>query len=125
MINKLTKIETVHSIDSILHKPKNTVYSKSEYAEVHSKGRKENDELDYNEEFSKDQLKDMVEEAKKMMNGVNRQLSFRVHEGTGRDLIQLVDAETKDVIREIPPEKMLDILAGIWQWAGVLVDRKE
>ena len=85
----------------------------------------ETDKSSYSQEFSKDQLKDMVEESKKVMSGVNRQLSFRVHEGTGRDIIQLMDSEKKEVIREIPPEKMLDILAGIWEWAGILVDRKE
>ncbi|WP_083432830.1 flagellar protein FlaG [Alkalibacterium sp. 20] len=48
-----------------------------------------------------------------------------MHEGTGRTLVQLVERETNEVIREIPPEKMLDVIAGIWKWSGITVDRTE
>src|SRR5690625_5273931 len=124
MIQKLSTVDTVRSIDSILHKPKNTVYSESEYAQTHPLPKSVTDNVEDAQDFSEDQLRNMVEEAKKMMNGVNRQITFKTHEGTGRQLIQLVDTETNEVVREIPPEKMLDVVAGIWQWAGLMIDRK-
>jgi flagellar protein FlaG len=59
------------------------------------------------------------------MQRVNAQLTFKVHEGTGRTLVQLIEKETNEVIREIPAEKMLDVIAGIWKWSGITLDRTE
>ena len=77
------------------------------------------------EAYSEEKAQAIVEEASKALEVINTELTFRVHEGTGRSVIQLVELGTKEVIREIPPEKMLDIVAGIWEWAGRFVDRKE
>lgn len=71
------------------------------------------------------QINQWVLEAKDAIQRVNTQLTFRKHDGTGRTLVELVDVETQEVVREIPPEKMLDIIAGIWEWSGLIVDRME
>jgi flagellar protein FlaG len=39
-------------------------------------------------------------------------------------MIKIVDKETKEVIKELPPEKTLDMIAKIWEVAGLLVDEK-
>ncbi|MFL2075817.1 flagellar protein FlaG [Marinilactibacillus psychrotolerans] len=71
------------------------------------------------------QINQWVLEAKEVMQRVNTQLTFKKHEGTGRILVELVDIESHEVLREIPPEKMLDIIAGIWEWSGLIIDRTE
>ena len=38
--------------------------------------------------------------------------------------IKIVDKETKKVIREYPPEETLDMIAKVWEMAGILVDEK-
>lgn len=75
--------------------------------------------------LTKEYLESMSLDASEAIAEINTSLHFRVHEGTGRPLIQLVETGTDNVVREIPPEKMLDIVAGIWEWAGLFVDRKE
>ncbi|MBD5095453.1 MAG: flagellar protein FlaG [Lachnospiraceae bacterium] len=52
------------------------------------------------------------------------QLSFKYHEETNRISITVTDSDTDEVIREIPPEKALDMLAKAWEIAGLLVDEK-
>ena len=47
-----------------------------------------------------------------------------MHEATNRVTIQIVDKNTKEVIKEIPPEKTLDMIAKVWELAGILVDEK-
>ena len=37
---------------------------------------------------------------------------------------KLVDKDTKETIKEIPPEKTLDLIAKAWELAGILVDEK-
>nr|MDE7477119.1 flagellar protein FlaG [Lachnospiraceae bacterium] len=49
---------------------------------------------------------------------------FGIHEKTNRVTIKLVDRETQEVIKEIPPEKTLDLLAKRMELAGVMVDAK-
>ena len=54
----------------------------------------------------------------------NSEAIFGVHEGTNRVTIKIVDKSTKEVIKELPPEKTLDMIARIWDMAGILVDER-
>ena len=70
-----------------------------------------------------------TEKLKKAIEKMNEQLpnseaKFKIHEATNRVMIKLVDKDTQEVIKEIPPEKTLDILAKCMEIAGVLVDQK-
>lgn len=76
-------------------------------------------------EITKEELEQMVEKANQFLLGLETQFDFKVHEGTGRTVVRLIDKQSEEVVKEIPPEKMLDILASIWDSAGILVDRKE
>ena len=38
--------------------------------------------------------------------------------------IKIIDKTTKEVIREYPPEETLDMIAKVWEIAGILVDEK-
>ena len=54
-------------------------------------------------------------------------LQFRVHKETQRIFTKIVDPETDKVLREVPPEKMLDMVARMEEMMddleGVLLDR--
>ena len=52
----------------------------------------------------------------------NAEAKYDIHEGTDRIMIKLVDKETNEVIKEIPDEKLLDIIAKCQQVSGVLLD---
>lgn len=54
----------------------------------------------------------------------NSEVKFGIHEKTDRVTIKLVDKETKEVIKEFPPEKTLDMIAKCMEIAGVLMDEK-
>jgi flagellar protein FlaG len=54
----------------------------------------------------------------------NSEVKFGIHEKTNRVTIKLVDKDTKEVIKEFPPEKTLDMIAKCMEIAGVLVDEK-
>ena len=69
------------------------------------------------------------EQTRKAVEDINKKASysdvqFGVHEGTNRITIKIVDRETKKVIKELPPEKTLDMIAKAWELAGILVDEK-
>ena len=66
---------------------------------------------------------------KAAVNDLNKQLTnseaiFGIHEKTNRVTIKIVDKETKEVLKEYPPEQTLDMIAKVWEIAGILVDEK-
>lgn len=67
-------------------------------------------------------IKKAVEDINKKAN--NSEAIFGIHEGTNRVTIKLVDKNTKEVIKELPPEKTLDMIAKIWEMAGLMVDER-
>lgn len=71
-----------------------------------------------------EQLKKAVAEMNRKINNSNEEAVFGVHEDTNRIMIKIMDKETKEVIKEFPPEKTLDMIARIWEMAGILVDEK-
>ena len=71
---------------------------------------------------SQESIKKMVDQLNKKMN--NSEAIFGIHEATNRVTIKIVDKETKEVVKEYPPEKTLDMIAKVWEMAGILVDEK-
>ncbi|MFP4200510.1 MAG: flagellar protein FlaG [Bacillota bacterium] len=52
----------------------------------------------------------------------DRRLAFEIHEDTQRYLVRVVDPKTDEIIREIPPEEFLDLVARIEQMVGLIID---
>jgi len=69
-----------------------------------------------------EQIRKTVEEINK--KAMNSEVQFGIHEATNRVTIKIVDKKTKEVIKELPPEKTLDMIAKAWEMAGILVDEK-
>ena len=73
-------------------------------------------------EHTNEQIKKAVEQLNKKMN--NSEAVFGIHEATNRVTIKIVDKETKETIKELPAEETLDMIAKVWEMAGILVDEK-
>ena len=77
------------------------------------------------QEVAPDKIKAAVDDLNKTVKQASplhhTQLSFKYHEDTNRISITVTDSDTDEVIREIPPEKTLDMLAKAWEMAGRLV----
>lgn len=69
-----------------------------------------------------DNIKKTIEQINK--KAVNSEAVFGIHEGTNRVMIKIVDKTTKEVIKEFPPEETLDMIAKVWELAGIMVDEK-
>jgi len=47
-----------------------------------------------------------------------------MHEKLGEYYVQIIDEETKEVIREVPPKKMLDLYAAMAERIGLIINEK-
>ncbi|NFS98230.1 flagellar protein FlaG [Clostridium botulinum] len=70
------------------------------------------------------EVKDSVDKLNKLLEGQDIRLGYEIY-GKFRDLtIRLIDTKTKEVIKEIPPRKIIDMVAKLCEMAGVLIDEK-
>ncbi|WP_291580716.1 flagellar protein FlaG [Clostridium sp. UBA6640] len=51
-------------------------------------------------------------------------IEYEKHEVFNAYIVKIVDKETREVIKEIPPRKILDMVASMCEIAGVLLDKK-
>lgn len=70
------------------------------------------------------QIKQAVDEANQRTKFTKKSFEYAFDDQTNRVSITVRDQETDEVIREIPAEETLDMLAKIWELAGIVVDEK-
>lgn len=65
-----------------------------------------------------DELQRKIESVKSL------RIHFSEHEETGRTMVKVIDKETEELIREIPPEDLLNVIAKLDEMIGILFDEK-
>ena len=105
------------------------VFGKGSSGDNNSKpGQQDRGAVQTDKEVAPDKIKAAVDDLNKTVKQESplhhTQLSFKYHEDTNRISITVTDSDTDEVIREIPPEKTLDMLAKAWEMAGLLVDER-
>jgi flagellar protein FlaG len=74
--------------------------------------------------INEDLLQKSVDQANKNLQQYNRFIEREVHEVTHTVMYKLVDSTTNEVISEFPPKKIEDMIAKMWELAGLFVDEK-
>ncbi|WP_435922720.1 flagellar protein FlaG [Paenibacillus sp. DYY-L-2] len=70
------------------------------------------------------ELNQLVEKYNKTLQENGTALKVSIHEKTRSIVVKIVDIKTDEVIKEIPPEKMLDLVYNLCQNLGIFVDEK-
>ncbi len=89
-------------------------------------GQQGNGQQELNEqqqEAQNERIKEAISKLNKKISS-NEEAVFGIHEGTNRVTIKMVYRETKKVVKEFPPRKTLDMIAKVWELAGIMVDEK-
>ncbi|MEK4286219.1 MULTISPECIES: flagellar protein FlaG [Paenibacillus] len=73
---------------------------------------------------AEEQLIRTIERAVKSLQGPQTALAISIHEKTHDIIVKVLNKETGELIREVPPEKTLDLVAKMMEIAGILVDEK-
>ena len=77
-----------------------------------------------NNQLSEEKIIQAIESANKALEIHMTNFEFSIHEETKEIMVKVKDSETGEIIREIPPERVLDAVAKMWKLAGILVDEK-
>lgn len=83
-----------------------------------------NSKKDAEFQFSYEKVSDAVEKVNKMLEGTSRRCVVSVHDRTKTIVVKVVDSITNEVVREIPPKKVLDVIANMMELAGLIVDER-
>lgn len=78
----------------------------------------------YESQISESTLTKAIEKANKALEPVYRRFEYSIHEKTGEVLVKVIDQGNDQVIREIPNEKFLDLMAKLQELIGLNIDEK-
>lgn len=74
--------------------------------------------------IGEEQLIRNIDRAVKALQGPETTLDISIHEKTHDIMVKVLNKDTGEIIREIPPEKTLDLVAKMMEIAGILIDEK-
>ncbi|MFD1006868.1 flagellar protein FlaG [Oceanisphaera ostreae] len=76
------------------------------------------------EPLTAEQLAELAEQMDSFVGSFNQQLKFRVDEDSGRHVVSVVDKKNGDIIRQIPTEELLEVIARLAEASTGLLDAK-
>lgn len=88
-------------------------------------GRDKQQASEYNLKVQEKMIIETIEQANKKLGSSDKEFNFSIHEKTKQIIVKIVDKQTKETVREIPPEKILDMVATMCEMAGLFVDQKK
>ena len=68
-------------------------------------------------------LAEAVEQTNKTMETYNTELRFSIHKESGELMVKVIDTRDDSVIRQIPPESVLDFSSRVKKMLGVILDK--
>lgn len=93
-----------------------------------SRGTKDLDRLEQQGAVSvspgDEQLVRKIEKAVKSLAGPQTTLDISIHEKTHEIMVKVLNKDTGEIIREVPTEKTLDLVAKMMELAGILIDKR-
>lgn len=76
-------------------------------------------------EYTQKDIKKAVEKLNKLLEDEGSHAVYEVHDKFKYDImVKIIDDKTKDVILEVPPKKVLDLIARMVEAAESLFDKK-
>jgi len=74
--------------------------------------------------FSEEEVNKSVEKLNKFLEDENVHAVYERHEKFNQIMIKIVNNDTKEVVAEYPPKKILDMVAKMCEMVGILIDKK-
>ena len=72
----------------------------------------------------KEKVEQAVNDLNKFLIPAKTSVRFEFHEKLEEYYVTIVDQNTKEIVKEIPPKKLLDIYAAMSEFLGLIVDEK-
>lgn len=87
------------------------------FGEQQEKGKDE-------QELDEKTVMDITEELNKLMSEINCDIEFKYSKEVNLMSVKMVDKETQEVIKEFPPEEMIEGMIKAREWLGAFLDKE-
>lgn len=78
----------------------------------------------YQPTFQEKTIQNAIDAINAKLSGESTEVEISFHDKTKEMIIKLVDKESKETIREIPSEKIIDMIVSFCEMAGLYIDEK-
>ena len=75
------------------------------------------------EEPKEEDMQQMMKELNELMSRINCNLEFSYHKEVNVMSVKMIDKATNEVIKELPPEEMIDNMIQAKDWIGAFLDK--
>ena len=79
---------------------------------------------EYEGQFNRESIEKAIGKLTRATQYVDKRLKFTIHEDSERMQVLVIDSLSQEVIKEIPPEEFLNIVAHIREMVGLLLDER-
>lgn len=114
------KIDQLNSASSI-HKFNQ---NRQGQGEIRTQSKHDNHNEQNKEKFAESDIKQAVDSLNGFIEPLQTNLKFVYHDELNEYYVTVVNPLTNEVLREIPPKKMLDMYAAMTETMGILIDEK-
>jgi flagellar protein FlaG len=76
------------------------------------------------EEIPREEVEKATEKLNRLLGLFEKRMKFEIHEDSNRIMVKIIDKKTDEVLNEIPPEKILDMLSSFSDYVGLILDKK-
>lgn len=76
------------------------------------------------EEIPREQVEKAAEKLNRLMGIIDKRFEFSVHEESESVTVKITDQQSGDVLDEIQPQRVMDILSSFSQMAGLFFDKR-
>ena len=73
--------------------------------------------------MSEDSVNEMTETFNELMDKINCDVEFKYNKKVNMLNVKMIDKETKEVIKEFPPEEMIENMIKAKDWLGAFIDK--
>lgn len=94
------------------------------YGEEAANNNKEQEKEQQDKPMDEHFVSEMTRELNELMSKLNCDLEFKYHKEVDVMSVKMVDKNTKEVIKEFPPEEMVEGMIKAQKWLGAFLDKK-
>ena len=73
--------------------------------------------------LDEDAVSEITEELNELMDRINCDISFKYHKDVDMMSVSMIDKKTDEVIKELPPEEMIENIKKAREWIGAFLDK--
>ena len=80
--------------------------------------------LERNQRVSNEEIQKIIEEIKRKLDYLNKYLKIEIDQDLEIPVVKIIERDTNRIIRQIPPEYLLELMKRIDEMLGVLLNER-